>query len=85
MSLEVLFPNLNITIYDINPHQIKHFKKKQSAAIKNDLKDLNIGMKNDLALNQLGKFDKKSWLYLLNLAKLIPIVIPDNFTFNFVY
>ena len=58
MSLKVVFPNLNITAYDINQHQIEHLKKKQEAVAKSDFGSLNIRVKGDFNLNQLGKFDR---------------------------
>jgi len=58
ISLKKMFPNLDVVAYDINPYQIDHCKKKIEYAKKRDICALNIGEKDDRALNQSGKFEK---------------------------
>ena len=63
LSIKVLYPEIDIVAYDINPNQIDHCKKKQKAVANKDFDSLNIGKKNDFCLNQFGKFEKMFHLF----------------------
>jgi len=58
LSLNTIFPDLNILAYDINPNQIDHCKKKIDAVLRKDFFLLNIGQDKDQSLNQAGKFEE---------------------------
>ena len=58
LSLKVLFPNLDLNVVDVNPNQISHINKKIRAMKSSKLEELNVNLKNDYCLNQIGKFDK---------------------------
>ena len=58
LNLKTVFPDLHLSVFDINPHQLSHIHNKIKALRNSDYDALNIGNKNDLSLNQSGKFDK---------------------------
>ena len=58
LSLKMVFPKLSILAFDINPHQIDHVKKKVKLVAQSDYHSLNVGKKDNLCLNQSGKFEK---------------------------
>ena len=58
LSLKVIFPKLDLSIVDINPHQISHINNKIEAVKSLNFEELNINIKNDLCLNQNGGFDR---------------------------
>jgi S-adenosylmethionine-diacylglycerol 3-amino-3-carboxypropyl transferase len=58
LSLKTIFPNLSITVIDLNPHQLSHIKKKIKAIKQSDFKRLNICEQDDTCLNQSGEFEK---------------------------
>ena len=58
LSLKVIFPKLDLSIVDINPHQISHINKKIKAVKSQNFEELNINVKNDFCLNQNGGFDR---------------------------
>ena len=58
LSLKTMFPNLKITVIDLNPHQLSHIKKKIEAIKQSDFNLLNIFKQDDTCLNQLGEFEK---------------------------
>ena len=58
LSLKANFPELNLVVYDINPNQIDHCKKKIQATLKKDFASLNIGKYGEKSLNQSGKFEE---------------------------
>ena len=43
LSLKSLYPDLSITVFDLNPHQISHINKKIMAVNASDFNALNIG------------------------------------------
>jgi len=57
LSLKTIFPNLDLNIIDVNPHQLTHINKKLKAVQCSNFKELNVNTKNDSCLNQAGKFD----------------------------
>jgi len=57
LSLKTIFPDLNLNVVDVNPHQLLHIKQKIKAVKKSDLEALNVHTKNDSCLNQIGKFE----------------------------
>lgn len=58
LSLKTIFPDLDLIVIDINPHQLTHINKKSKAVQCSDLKELNVHTKDDSCLNQAGKFEK---------------------------
>ena len=58
LSLKTIFPNLLITVIDLNPHQLSHIKKKIEVIKRSDFKLLNIYEQDDTCLNQSGEFEK---------------------------
>ena len=58
LSLKTMFPNLKITVIDLNPHQLSHIKKKIEAIKQSDFNLLNIFKQDDTCLNQSGEFEK---------------------------
>ena len=58
LSLKVMFPKLDLSIVDINPHQIYHIHKKIEFVKSLNFEELNINIKNDFCLNQNGGFDR---------------------------
>ena len=57
LSIKTTYPNLDLNVIDINPHQLTHINKKTKAVQCSDLKELNVHTKNDSCLNQAGEFD----------------------------
>ena len=57
LSIKTTYPNLDLNVIDINPHQLTHINKKSKAVQCSDLKELNVHAKNDSCLNQAGEFD----------------------------
>ena len=57
LSIKTTYPNLDLNVIDINPHQLTHINKKSKAVQCFDLKELNVQTKNDSCLNQAGEFD----------------------------
>ena len=58
LTLKTIYPDLHLTVFDINPYQLSHINKKIKALRKANYDALNISNKNDSCLNQSGKFDK---------------------------
>tara|TARA_B100000029_G_scaffold120644_1_gene114006 strand:- start:66 stop:1025 length:960 start_codon:yes stop_codon:yes gene_type:complete len=58
LNLKTIYPDLHLSVFDINPHQLSHIHNKIKALRNSDYDALNIGKKNDASLNQSGKFDK---------------------------
>ena len=58
LNLKTIYPDLHVSVFDINPHQISHINEKIDALKNSNYDTLNVGHKNDLSLNQSGKFDK---------------------------
>ena len=58
LNLKTIYPDLHVSVFDINPHQISHINEKIDALKNSNFDTLNVGHKNDLSLNQSGKFDK---------------------------
>ena len=58
LSLKVIFPKLDLSIVDINSHQISHINKKIKAVKSQNFEELNVNVKNDFCLNQNGGFDR---------------------------
>ncbi len=58
LNLKTVYPDLHVSVFDINPHQISHINEKIIALKNSNYESLNVGHKNDLSLNQSGKFDK---------------------------
>jgi S-adenosylmethionine-diacylglycerol 3-amino-3-carboxypropyl transferase len=58
LSLKTIYPNLDLTVIDINPHQLYHIEKKVEAIKQSDDDSLNIYKQNDTCLNQSGEFEK---------------------------
>ena len=56
LSIKALYPDIDVITFDINPHQITHVIKKIKAIKSMELDELNVGSKNDICLNQSGKF-----------------------------
>jgi len=57
LSIKTTYPNLDLNVIDVNPHQLTHINKKSKAVQCSDLKELNVHTKNDSCLNQAGEFD----------------------------
>ena len=57
LSIKTTYPNLDLNVIDVNPHQLTHINKKSKAVQCSDLKELNVHNKNDSCLNQAGEFD----------------------------
>ena len=57
LSLKTIFPDLNLNVVDVNPHQLLHIKQKIKAVKESDLEALNVHNQNDSCLNQAGKFE----------------------------
>ena len=57
LSLKTIFPDLDLNVIDVNPHQLTHINKKSKAVQCSDLKELNVHTKDDSCLNQAGKFE----------------------------
>ena len=57
LSLKTIFPDLDLNVIDVNPHQLTHISKKSKAIQCSDLKELNVHTKDDSCLNQAGKFE----------------------------
>jgi len=57
LSIKTTYPNLDLNVIDINPHQLTHINKKSKAVQCSDLKELNVHTKDDSCLNQAGKFE----------------------------
>ena len=57
LSIKTTYPDLELNIIDVNPHQLTHINKKSKAVQCSDLKELNVHTKDDSCLNQAGKFE----------------------------
>ena len=57
LSLKTIFPDLDLNVIDVNPHQLTHINKKSKAVQCSDLKELNVHTRDDSCLNQAGKFE----------------------------
>ena len=57
LSIKTTYPDLDLNIIDVNPHQLTHINKKSKAVQCSDLKELNVHTKDDSCLNQAGKFE----------------------------
>ena len=57
LSIKTTYPDLDLNVIDVNPHQLTHINKKSKAVQCSDLKELNVHTKNDSCLNQVGKFE----------------------------
>lgn len=57
LSLEAVFPELEIVAFDINPRQLQHLKDKRAAARRGESVRLNVGDSNIHQLNQRGAFE----------------------------
>lgn len=57
LTLEALHPKLEITAFDLNPHQLAHLAAKRAAARRGDHRALNVGHDDPRALNQRGAFE----------------------------
>ena len=57
LSIKTIFPDLDLNVIDVNPHQLTHINKKSKAVQCSDLKELNVHTKDDSCLNQAGKFE----------------------------
>ena len=57
LSLKTIFPDLDLNVIDVNPHQLTHINKKSKAVQCSDLKELSVHTKDDSCLNQAGKFE----------------------------
>ena len=57
LSIKTTYPDLDLNVIDVNPHQLTHINKKSKAVQCSDLKELNVHTKNDSCLNQAGEFD----------------------------
>ena len=57
LSIKTTYPDLDLNVIDVNPHQLTHINKKSKAVQCSDLKELNVHTKNDSCLNQAGKFE----------------------------
>ena len=57
LSIKTTYPDLDLNVIDVNPHQLTHINKKSKAVQCFDLKELNVHTKNDSCLNQAGKFE----------------------------
>ena len=58
LTLKTIYPELHLSVFDINPHQLSHINNKIKALRNSDYDALNIFKKNDTCLNQSGKFDE---------------------------
>tara|TARA_B100001109_G_C18836359_1_gene462136 strand:- start:696 stop:1655 length:960 start_codon:yes stop_codon:yes gene_type:complete len=58
LNLKTIYPNLHVSAFDINPYQILHIDEKIGALKHSNYETLSVGRRNDLSLNQSGKFDK---------------------------
>jgi len=57
LSIKTTYPDLDLNVIDVNPHQLTHINKKSKAVQSSDLKELNVHTKDDSCLNQSGKFE----------------------------
>ena len=57
LSIKTTYPNIDLNVIDVNPHQLTHINKKSKVVQCSDLKELNVHTKNDSCLNQAGKFE----------------------------
>ena len=57
LSIKTTYPDLDLNVIDVNPHQLTHINKKSKAVQCSDLKALNAHTKDDSCLNQAGKFE----------------------------
>lgn len=57
LSIKTTYPDLDLNVIDVNPHQLTHINKKSKAVQCSDLKELNVRTKDDSCLNQAGKFE----------------------------
>ena len=57
LSLKTIFPDLDLNVVDVNPHQLLHINQKIKAVKESDLEALNVNNQNDSCLNQAGKFE----------------------------
>ena len=57
LSIKTTYPDLDLNVIDVNPHQLTHINKKSKAVQCTDLKELNVHTKDDSCLNQAGKFE----------------------------
>ena len=57
LSIKTTYPDLDLNVIDVNPHQLTHINKKSKAVQCSDLKELNIHTRDDSCLNQAGKFE----------------------------
>jgi len=57
LSIKTTYPDLDLNVIDVNPHQLTHINKKSKAVQCSDLKELNVHTKDDSCLNQAGKFE----------------------------
>ena len=57
LSIKTTYPDIDLNVIDVNPHQLTHINKKSKAVQCSDLKELNVHTKNDSCLNQAGKFE----------------------------
>ena len=57
LSINTTYPDLDLNVIDVNPHQLTHINKKSKAVQCSDLKELNVHTRDDSCLNQAGKFE----------------------------
>lgn len=57
LSIKTTYPDLDLNVIDVNPHQLTHINKKSKAVQCSDLKELNVHTRDDSCLNQAGKFE----------------------------
>ena len=57
LSIKTTYPDLDLNVIDVNPHQLTHINQKSKAVQYSDLKELNVHTKDDSCLNQAGKFE----------------------------
>ncbi|MGY8782665.1 MAG: DUF3419 family protein [Fidelibacterota bacterium] len=86
LSLKTLLNDLEITVFDINTHQLKHLEKKVNSIKEKKYYDLNIDFKNDNSLNQSGKFEKMfqkfRFLFCQNISSFSEIEMLFNYSTN---
>ncbi len=57
LTLRHLFPALEVTAFDLNPHQLDHVRAKAEAVSRGELSALNVEERSTAALNQCGDFE----------------------------
>ena len=57
LTLAHQFPQLSVSVFDINPLQLAHLREKAAAAARGELARLNVGESHPHALNQCGEFE----------------------------